>query len=43
MTLRIIYPRLLVEKVHLVLEVEILMAVLATVGGKQNPVITGVC
>lgn len=43
MTLRIIYLRLLAEKVLLVLEVEILMAVLVTVGGKQNLVIIGVC
>ncbi len=43
MTLRIIYPRILGEKVHLALEAEILMAVLAAVGGRQNPVIIGVC
>ena len=43
MTLRIIYPRLLVEKVLLVLKAEILMAVLVIVGGKQSLVIIGEC
>lgn len=43
MTLRIIYPRLLVEKVLLVLEAEILMEVLVIVGGKQSLVIIGEC